>query len=180
VGSVVIRPLSCAELIVTVVKMKLLQMCWKIKSEEETLLKNQILSENSNIKQADTMKTFKFMFFHGMKNLTEPKSPKLLNLIDQNSKSKDWFVPKLARRESEEYLEKEPCGSFVVRIGRNKQYFALSLICEDCEYHHYKIMQAQDGWTLLGCQKTFLSLSSLVIHLSILKEVLPVTLRRDW
>ena len=73
--------------------MKLLQMleCWKIKSEEETLLKNQILSENNNFKRADTMETFKLMLLHGMKNLTEPKSQKLLSLVDPNSKSKDWF-----------------------------------------------------------------------------------------
>ena len=162
--------------------MKLLQMleCWKIKSEEETLLKNQILSENNNIKQTYQMKTFKLMLFHGMKNITEPESKKLLNLVDPTSKSNDWFVPKLTRRESEEYLEKEPAGSFVVRMGRNKEYFALTLKCEEYEYQHYKIVHAQDGWTVIGCQKTFLSLSSLVIHLSILKEVLPVTLRRDW
>jgi hypothetical protein len=162
--------------------MKILSMleCLKKKSEEENLLKNQILSENNKIKQAGPMKTLKLMLFHGMKNLMGPKNQKLLNLVDQITKSKDWFAPKLTRRESEEYLEKEPAGSFVVRIGRNKEYFALTLKYEEYEYEHYKIMQDHDDWTLLGCQKTFLSLSSLVIHLSIIKEVLPVTLRRDW
>ena len=162
--------------------MKLLSMfeCWNEKSGEENLLKNQILSENDNNKEADTMKTLKLMLFHGMKNLMEPKTQKLLRQADPTTKSKDWFVPKLTRRESEEYLEKELVGSFVVRMGRNKDYFALTLKYEACKYHHYKIMQDQDGWSVLGCQKTFLSLSSLVIHLSIMKEILPVTLRRDW
>ena len=181
-GSVATRPLISAELHLTAVNMKILSMlkCWKIKSEEENLLKNQILSENNNIQKVESKRAFKQSLIFGMKKLIEPKSSKLLNQVDPTSKSKNWFVPMLARGESEGYLEKEPAGSFVVRMGRNKEYFALTLKCEECEYEHYKILQNQDGWTVLGCQKTFLSLSSLVIHLSIMKEVLPVTLRRDW
>ena len=103
--------------------MKLISIldCWKTKSEEENLLKNQILSENSQIKQKESKRRFRHSLISGMKNLIEPKSQKLLNLVDGNSKSKDWFVPKQSRGESEEYLEKEPIGSFVVRMGRNKE-----------------------------------------------------------
>ena len=153
--------------------------CWKMKSEEENLLKNQILSENNNPKQ-EKNKLFKQKLLSGIQKFMDPKTQKLLELVDKETKSKDWFVPKLTRRESEEYLEKEPVGAFVVRMGRSKEYFALSLKCDECEYYHYKIAGDQGDWTVLGCQKRFRSLASLVVHLSILKEVLPVTLRRDW
>ena len=150
-----------------------------MKSEEENLLKNQILFQTTNCDKGVNTKCVTQMIISGIRTLLDPKTQKLLVSLDQNTKSQAWFVPSFTRRESEEYLETEPAGTFVVRIGRNREYFALSLKSGDTEFDHYKIVHDQDGWSLSGCQKTFLSLSSLVLHLSILREVLPVTLRRD-
>ena len=152
---------------------------WKIQSEEENLLKNQILSEKNMFKK-EQKNVLRQLIFSIIKNIADPELQNWLEMIDTEAKSKDWFVPKLSRRESEEYLAKEPVGTFVVRMGRRKEYLALTLMSDDCAYDHYKIVQSQGAWTVQGCQKSFSSLSSLVIHLSIMKEVLPFTLRRDW
>ena len=151
-----------------------------MKSEEENLLKNQILFQTTHSGKGVKTKCLIQRITSGIRTILDPKTQKLLVSLDQNTKSQAWFVPSFTRRESEEYLETEPAGSFVVRIGRNREYFALSLKSGDTEFDHYKIVHDQGGWSLSGCQKTFLSLSSLVLHLSILREVLPVTLRREW
>ena len=150
-----------------------------MKSEEKNLLKNQILFQTPHRSKGVNIKCLTQRIISGIRTILDPKTQKLLVSLDQNTKSQAWFVPSFTRRESEEYLETEPAGTFVVRIGRNREYFALSLKSGDTEFDHYKIVHDQDGWGLSGCQKTFLSLSSLVLHLSILREVLPVTLRRD-
>ena len=80
------------------VKMKLLRMlkCWKIKSEEENLLKNQILSEINNLKQ-ENKKALKQILLCGLQKIVDHKTHKMLELVDTKTKSKDWFVPKLTR-----------------------------------------------------------------------------------
>ena len=105
--------------------------CWKMKGEEENLLKNQILIEKHNFKQEHT-KVLKQFIFNLTQKIVNPKLQKWLDIIDTETKCKDWFIPKLTRSESEEYLENEPVGAFVVRMGRSKQYLALTLSGEDC------------------------------------------------
>ena len=158
--------------------LKILQ-CLKLKSEEENLLKNQLLVENKNLAKVETNKIFKNKLIKKLRIALDFKYPKILCFVDEMCKSQSWFVPSLTRKQSEEYLEREPAGSFVIRLGREKDYLALSLKSGDYEFVHHKIVHTPAGWTVSGCQKSFLSLSSMVLHHSILREGLPATLRRN-
>ena len=109
--------------------------------------------------------------------VVDPRTQKLLGQVDEKCKGQSWFLPFLTRGECEKYLEKEETGVFVVRMGRGREYLALSVKSED-ECDHYKVVRTDKVWRMVGCNKEFLSISSMVLHLSILKEVLPAPLKR--
>ena len=110
--------------------------------------------------------------------VVDPRTQKLLGQVDEECKGQSWFLPFMTRRESEKYLEKEEAGVFVMRMGREREYLALSVKSES-ECDHYKVVRSDKVWRMVGCQKEFLSISSMVLHLSILKEVLPAPLKRS-
>ena len=124
-------------------------------------------------------KNFRQIFIKKLKGALDLNGQEILSFVDKNCKSQPWFVPSLTRRESEETLEKESPGGFLIRLGREKEYLALSFKSGEGEFVHHKILYTGSGWTISGCQKTFLSLSSLVLHHTILREGLPGTLRRN-
>ena len=90
--------------------MKLLSMleCLKIKSEEENLLKNQIMCENTKQSIKISKKPLKQIIIAGIQTIMDPKTHKLLTSVDAKTKSQSWFSPSLKRKDVEEYLKEEP------------------------------------------------------------------------
>ena len=165
---------------------------WKLKVHLEDISKDIQLSEQladyevigRNWKKFDfTKSSLKMMHRFPIDN----KTKHLLKVVDKTSKNKKWWQPNLSRFEAEKYLQCQDIGAFVVRIGNGKNFFALSLKSDEDHFDHYKIEKCPGGeeedeeerWMIVGCSKKFLSLSSLVLHFSFLKEMLPVPLSRD-
>ena len=153
---------------------------WKIKIEFEKVLKKFGLS-SENIDSAKYKSSPRNIFLKLLKTVVEDsKSRSLLASVGPQCRSKQWFVPKLTRKESERYLDKQTVGAFVVRMTRTKDRFALTLKYGADQFHHYEIsILPGEKFCLLGCDKTFSSLSSLVLHFCILREIMPVTLCRN-
>ena len=119
-----------------------------------------------------------------LENLVNEQNTFLYQNIENDIKAQSWFQPTFTRKEAEKHLEDQDNGCFVIRLGHSKDFLALSLKSEDSSYDHYKIELVKNEedskmWTVLGCNKHFSSLSSLVLHFSFLKEMLPVVLSRD-
>ena len=162
--------------------MKLLKMveCLKTKTVRENLIRENTSMQDKNRIQTEYKSLVKTYIIRQLKALISPKTTKLLNCVDAKAKVQAWFVPDLTREDSEEYLREEQVGAFVVRFGRSKDHLALTVKCGKEEFNHYKVLVEKGEWTVVGCEKTFLSLSSMVVHLSFLKEMIPITLQRWW
>eukprot|EP00095_Tigriopus_kingsejongensis_P009308 maker-scaffold320_size207635-snap-gene-0.9 protein:Tk09308 transcript:maker-scaffold320_size207635-snap-gene-0.9-mRNA-1 annotation:"hypothetical protein DAPPUDRAFT_309534" len=88
-----------------------------------------------------------------------------------------WYQPGLSRDISVEILSSEPVGSFLVRCSETRpDAFALSLRVPNGSVIHYLIISNQGGWRIKGSNKAFTSLSTLIIHHSIMSELLPCPL----
>ena len=163
---------------------------WKLKVHLEDISKDSQLSAElgdyaiigRNWKKFDLTKSCLKMM---QRFLIDNKTKHLLKVVDKTSKNKKWWQPNLSRFEAEKFLQSQDIGAFVVRIGNGKNFFALSLKSDEDHFDHYKIEKCdgeeeeEEHWIIVGCSKKFLSLSSLVLHFSFLKEMLPVPLSRD-
>lgn len=91
-----------------------------------------------------------------------------------------WFQAGLPRKLSLEILLQQPPGSFLVRQSESqKRCFVLSLRINPPEpprLAHYLIEKSPKGYMIKGFPKVFSTLTSLVVHHSVLKEQLPVEL----
>lgn len=88
-----------------------------------------------------------------------------------------WYQPGLSREISMEILSSEPVGSFLVRCSESRlDSFALSLKVPNGSVIHYLIISNQNGWRIKGSAKAFSSLSTLIIHHSVMSELLPCPL----
>ena len=156
---------------------------WKIKVELEQVCKD--VHSSSPAEGYEIVERNKFSFTKSSIKMVErllrdQDSRALLRTVDRQSVRRSWCQPSLSRSQAEQYLQSQHVGAFVVRISNGKRFFALSLKSDEERFDHYKIERtAEDQWRIVGCSKMFLSLSSLVVHLSFLKEMLPVPLSRD-
>ena len=156
---------------------------WKIKVELEQVCKD--VHSSSPAEGYEIVERNKFSFTKSSIKMVErllrdQDSRALLRTVDRQSVRRSWCQPSLSRSQAEQYLQSHHVGAFVVRISNGKRFFALSLKSDEERFDHYKIERtAEDQWGIVGCSKMFLSLSSLVVHLSFLKEMLPVPLSRD-
>ncbi|KPM06434.1 SH2 domain-containing adapter F-like protein [Sarcoptes scabiei] len=100
------------------------------------------------------------------------------SLIDEN-----WYYGPIDRFEAVDLITNYPTGSFVVRKSSSSDgCFALTVRVPYDYNHsgvsHYLIQQTGDQkYKIKGFQKEFQTISSLIIHHSIMKEQLPCTLR---
>ncbi|CAH1982136.1 unnamed protein product [Acanthoscelides obtectus] len=92
-----------------------------------------------------------------------------------------WFQAGIPREIALEILAQEPVGSFMVRDSTSKPgCFALSLRVprsfQPTGIAHYLIIRANKGYKIKGFTKEFTSLTSLIIHHSVMPELLPCPL----
>ncbi|CAG2106242.1 unnamed protein product, partial [Medioppia subpectinata] len=112
-------------------------------------------------------------------------SPLSLNsdsLQEYDIKGKQWFYGSTQRDNATKMLDNCPIGSFIVRRSTTQQNcFALTLRVPN-DYHltgiaHYLIvMTERQTFKIKGFSKEFQSIECLVIHHSIMKELLPCPL----
>eukprot|EP00093_Oithona_nana_P005163 05163.XXX_263540_264974_1 [CDS] Oithona nana genome sequencing. len=91
-----------------------------------------------------------------------------------------WFQDAMPRELSLEVLKRDPPGSFIVRSATSKNGLALSVRVPQ-DFHpegilNYLIIRAPKGFKIKGCQKQFATLNSLLIHHSVMPEMLPCPL----
>nr|CAI5860210.1 unnamed protein product [Callosobruchus analis] len=92
-----------------------------------------------------------------------------------------WFQAAYQEKIALEILAQEPVGSFMVRDSTSKPgCFALSLRVprsfQPTGIAHYLIIRANKGYKIKGFTKEFTSLTSLIIHHSVMPELLPCPL----
>ena len=133
-------------------------------------LNNEILLNNVNQNKFSQSKT-NTNSINFIKNINQNK------VIEAKTLSASWFCPRMSRFQAENFLKNSPVGSFVVRnsSSQNSSY-VLSLRAPGVTVQHYLILSSQSEVKISGSKKVFSSLSSLVTHLSIMKEILPCRL----
>ncbi|KAG8227898.1 hypothetical protein J437_LFUL008212 [Ladona fulva] len=92
-----------------------------------------------------------------------------------------WFQAGIPREITLEVLGQEPVGAFMVRESTSKPgCYALSLrVPRDFQQSgiaHYLIMRTNKGYKIKGFTKEFSTLTSLIIHHSVMPELLPCPL----
>lgn len=114
-----------------------------------------------------------------------PPTPPLRNdsLYDNDNEMSSWFHGSIHRDKAIKMLQNTPFGAFIVRYSTTKQNcYALS-VRVPFEYQpsgisHYLIMSTPNGtFKIKGFTKEFPSLKSLIVHHSIMQELLPCTLK---
>jgi len=93
-----------------------------------------------------------------------------------------WYQEGLPQNICEEYLNNndQPIGSFIIRCNYNHSNlpFILSIKTHKTSIEHFFIQQKfnNNGYQIQGSSKSFVNLSTLVIHHTVMRENLPVTL----
>ncbi|CAF1099109.1 unnamed protein product [Rotaria sordida] len=93
-----------------------------------------------------------------------------------------WYQEGLPRHICEEYLNDntKPIGSFIIRHSYTylEYPFVISIKTNLSSIEHYLIERTIDnnGYRLKGSSKTFDNLSTLVLHHTIISDILPITL----
>ena len=98
-----------------------------------------------------------------------------------NLKKAPWFQAGIPREISVDVLKREPIGSFIVRESTTKLgCYALSLRVPKSHNSlgivHYLIIHTNKGYKIKGFTKEFSSITSLIIHHSVMQELLPCPL----
>ncbi|RWS15773.1 src-like-adapter 2 [Dinothrombium tinctorium] len=131
------------------------------------------LSNVSSSVSSKSTKTFSF-----------PPTPPLRNdsLDDCDSEIPDWYYGSICRDSALNILQREPIGAFVVRDSSSKPgCYALSIRVpkqfQVSGVAHYLIIRSAKGtFKIKGFTKEFSSLHSLIVHHSIMQELLPCPL----
>lgn len=111
-----------------------------------------------------------------------PQTTDLLTLQEQDELTEaSWFQAGLPRETSNEILLQQPPGAFLVRQSEsNFGCFALSMRIPPANpprLAHYLIRKTHRGcYMFKGVSKEFSSLKALIIHHSVMPELLPVPL----
>jgi len=94
-----------------------------------------------------------------------------------------WYQPGLSREIATEILSSQSVGAFMVRCSNtSNDSYALSVkiprvTCGTTVVAHYLILASlSHGYRLKGSAKTFPTLGSLIVHHSVMQEILPCTL----
>ncbi|CAF4620068.1 unnamed protein product, partial [Rotaria sp. Silwood2] len=93
-----------------------------------------------------------------------------------------WYQEGLPEYICEEYLNNnnQPIGSFIIRCNYNRSDYPymLSIKTNKTSIEHFFIQQIinNNTYRIKGSSKTFVNLSTLVIHHTVIRENLPVTL----
>ena len=103
-------------------------------------------------------------------------------IFDDRTLSSNWFCPNMERTQATSILRSSSVGSFIVRSSISQESsFVLSVLVPGHFVEHHLLHVVRhvhyiDGVTLLGSEKVFPSIYSLVTHLSIMRESLPCNL----
>lgn len=109
------------------------------------------------------------------------RSDSLNNQEEDELRGAPWFQAGIPREIALEILGQEPVGAFMVRESTSKiGCFALSLRVprnfQQTGIAHYLIVKTNKGYRIKGFTKEFGTLTSLIIHHSVMQELLPCPL----
>ncbi|XP_013407824.1 uncharacterized protein LOC106171873 isoform X2 [Lingula anatina] len=101
---------------------------------------------------------------------------------DETLKMAPWYQAGIPREIALEILHHEDIGSFIIRDSTTHAgCYALSVKVPKFDnptgIAHYLIQRTQTGVRLKGLEKQWNNITSLVVHLSVMKEMLPCTLK---
>lgn len=104
------------------------------------------------------------------------------HILDETLRHAAWYQANLPREIALEILQQEEVGAFVVRdSSTHPGCYALSVRVPRFEnasgISHYLILRTQRGVKLKGLDKEWSTLVALVTHHTVMREVLPCTLR---
>ncbi|RUS74722.1 hypothetical protein EGW08_017518, partial [Elysia chlorotica] len=104
------------------------------------------------------------------------------HILDETLRHAVWYQANLPREIALEILQQEEVGAFVVRdSSTHPGCYALSVRVPRFEnssgISHYLIMRTQRGVKLKGLEKEWSTLAALVTHHTVMREMLPCTLR---
>ncbi|CAG5116505.1 unnamed protein product [Candidula unifasciata] len=104
------------------------------------------------------------------------------HIQDETLRNASWYQAGLPRDIALEILQQEEVGSFIVRDSSSHPgCYALSVRVPKFEnssgISHYLILRTHRGVKLKGLDKEWSSLTALVTHHTVLRELLPCTLR---
>lgn len=95
------------------------------------------------------------------------------DFVDINAQTSSWYLPKTTAEKSAEILDALAPGRFVIRKFRNSLILHLR---ENAASDSYLLKVEAGGLSFAGQDKVFPTLSSLVVHHSIMQEHLPTPL----
>ncbi|XP_059084960.1 uncharacterized protein LOC131881975 isoform X3 [Tigriopus californicus] len=92
-----------------------------------------------------------------------------------------WFQAGMPRDLALEVLSREPEGAFIVRESNSRNTGLALSVRVPLDFHpggiaHYLVVRAPRGFRIKGCQKQFPSITSLLVHHSVMPEMLPCPL----
>lgn len=108
--------------------------------------------------------------------------PPSSNIMDEPElQSAPWFQEGMPRDLALEVLRQEPEGSFLVRASNSKTGGLALSVRVPLDFNpagivHYLIIRAPKGYRVKGCPKQFPSVTSLLVHHSVMPEMLPCPL----
>ena len=98
-------------------------------------------------------------------------------VVDSAASCSSWFLPHVSRSKAQEILAPLTPGSFLLRSSScPSSAFALSVVVSGDKVQHHLLLLGPQGVALAGSSKVFPCLTSIVTHLSIMKETLPCCL----
>ena len=143
------------------------------KYKKLTQVKNNTdLNENNNGRRILNLKTLR-----NRKSVLTNSS-----IFDAKTESSNWFCPNMERTQATSILSSSSIGSFRVRSSINQEssfFLSVRVPGHLVEHHLLQVVRHDhyiEGVAVLGSEKVFPSIYSLVTHLSIMRESLPCTL----
>eukprot|EP00095_Tigriopus_kingsejongensis_P002622 maker-scaffold290_size220039-snap-gene-0.5 protein:Tk02622 transcript:maker-scaffold290_size220039-snap-gene-0.5-mRNA-1 annotation:"PREDICTED: uncharacterized protein LOC100163483 isoform X1" len=102
-------------------------------------------------------------------------------LDEPELESAPWFQSGMPRDLALEVLSREPEGAFLVRESNSRNTGLALSVRVPLDFHpggiaHYLIIRAPKGFKIKGCPKQFPSITSLLVHHSVMPEMLPCPL----
>ena len=103
-------------------------------------------------------------------------------IFDDKTLSSNWYSPNMERTQASSVLRSSSVGSFIVRRSTSQESSFVLSVCVSGHLVEHHLLQVGkhdqyiEGVSLLGAEKVFPSIYSLVTHLSIMRESLPCTL----
>lgn len=113
------------------------------------------------------------------------KSKVLKNSFQNLSVELKWMKENFSRNDSEQFLENQQVGVFVIRKSESIQNsYVLSVkvpvYVNPSQVSHYVLIKSKNGYHIRGCQKEFKDIEKLINHCSLIRDMLPVQLDLEY